>query len=301
MQDSKPRPGKARAIPRTVAARLLRSNRPPSPMLMTQPPVAKRTLREAALDALPDALAALACAIAWIAPAAPGFDLLAYAAPLYFVELPLAIVTTLAGVRRIQDGRLSRRDKLRFVLGPTVVLLLLATALLGWAGAIGVAWLGATQVSRLLWQGPDTRSVVPGLWLIFGRPSTWFDTETFRPPPAKGVYVVPVGHEQLMAMVTIAMWFVIPVAFLVLPDFGIGAADEAYATAVGWRQTVIGRLVPAHVALAAGLILFAVRALCHFEDAGAPPPADIETDPLLQDVIDEVEGRRPRAGARRKR
>ena len=268
---------------------------------MTRAPAATRTYGDAALDALPDVLAALACAIAWIAPHALGFDLLAYAAPLYFVELPLAFVTTLAGVRRIQDGVLSRRDKLRFVLVPTLVLMLLATALLGWAGAIGVAWLGAIQIARLLWQGRDTRAAVPGLWLVFGRPSTWFDTETFRPPPVKGVYVVPIGHEQLMALVTLATWFVIPFAFLLLPSFGVAGADEAYAASVGWRDTPIGKLVPAHVALAAGLILFAVRALCHFEDVGQVPPADIETDPVLQDVIDKVEGQRPRAGGRRRK
>jgi hypothetical protein len=262
-------------------------------------PAARRTLGEAALDALPDALAALACAIAWASPRALGFDLLAYAAPLYFVELPLALVTTLAGVRRIQDGVLSRLDKLRFVLVPTLVLLLLATTLLGAAGAIAVAWLGSVQIARLLWQGPDTRAAIPGLWLIFGRPSTWFDTETFRPPPEKGVHAVPVGHEQLMALVTLATWFIIPAAFLLLPAFGVGGADEAYAASVGWRGTPIGRLVPAHLALAAGLILFALRALCHFEDLREPPPADIETDPVLQDVIEKLEGRRP--GARRRK
>lgn len=265
---------------------------------MAHAPAARRTLREAALDALPDVLAALACGIAWASPRAPGFDLLSFAAPLYFVELPLALLTTLAGVRRIQDGVLSRIDKLRFVLIPTLVLLLLATALLGWAGAVAVAWLGSIQIACLLWQGPDTRAAVPGLWLVFGRPSTWFDTATVRPAPEKGLYVVPAGHEQLIALVTLAAWFIIPAAFLLLPSFGVGGVDEAYAASVGWRETPIGQLVPAHLALAAGLILFAVRALCHFEDLREPPPADVETDPVLQDVIEKIEGRRP--GARRR-
>ena len=51
---------------------------------------ANRTWTDATLDAIPDALAALACGLAWKAPDALGFDLLDYAAPLFFIELPLA-------------------------------------------------------------------------------------------------------------------------------------------------------------------------------------------------------------------
>lgn len=268
---------------------------------MTDAPAPTFTYRQAALDALPDLLAAIACAIAWASPRALGFDLLAYAAPLYLVELPLAFIAMLAGVRRVQDGRLSRIDKLRFVLVPTLVLVLLATASLGLAGLIAVGWLGAVQLARLLWQAPDTRAAVPGLWLVFGRPKTLFDTEAARPPPEKGVIAVPAGHEQLMALVTMGAWILIPTAFFVLPAFGVGGATQAYASSVGWEETAIGRTIPAHLALAAGVILFAMRVLCHFEDVSKAPSADIDSDPVLQDVIDKVEGRRPRRGARRRR
>jgi hypothetical protein len=268
-------------------------------------PVASRTYGSAILDALPDALAAAACGIAWAAPRALGFDLLAGAAPLYFIELPLAVIVAFAGVRRLRDPRWSLRARARYVVLPTLLLALLGGALLGPWGLLAILWLGSLTLARLLASTPDTSPEVPGLWLVFrlrskqGEPRYYMAPD--RPAPEPGMAVVPAGHAQLMAAVTIATWFAIPCSFLLFPDFGAGGATPGYAAAVGWTGTAIGQLVPAHVALAAGLVLFALRTLSHFEGIGEPPAARIEDDPLLQEVIEKVEGRRARRHARRKR
>lgn len=268
-------------------------------------PVATRTYGSAALDALPDALAAAACAIAWADPRALGFDLLASAAPLYFIELPLAVIVAFAGVRRLRDPRWSLRAKARYVVLPVLVLAVFGGALLGPWGLLAILWLGGLTLARLLASTPDTSPEVQGLWLVFrlrskqGEPRYYMAPD--RPAPEPGMAVVPAGHAQLMAAVTIATWFAIPCAFLLFPDFGTGGATPAYAAAVGWDATPVGHWVPAHLALAAGLILFALRTLSHFEGIGEPPAARIEDDPVLQEVVEKVEGRGRRHGRRRKR
>jgi hypothetical protein len=110
-----------------------------------------------------------------------------------------------------------------------------------------------------------------------------------------GQFLVPAGHEQLMAAATLVTWIAIPIAFaLVSPSaFGTGGATADYAASVGWSATTIGTMVPAHLALAAGLVLFSVRTFGHFEGTSEPPPAKIEDDAVLQEIIDQVEGRRP--------
>jgi hypothetical protein len=245
------------------------------------------------LDALPDLLAAIACATAWIRPDALGFDLLMWTAPLYFVELPLALVLLFAGVRRMNAGELSRREKLRVVLVPALLLAALAGWLLGSEGLIAVLWLGSLQVWRLLRGTPESSAVAHGSWLVYDRLARSYSMEERRPQARKGLVVVPAGHEQVMAAVTLGCWVWVPISFLLLaPNFGVGGVTPEYAAAVGWNATLLGKAtLPAHWCLAAGLILFTLRGLAHFEGLDDEPPPRIEDDALLQEVIDRVEGR----------
>jgi len=87
-----------------------------------EPDISQRSLGAATIDALPDALAALACAVAWRAPEALGFDLLIATAPLYFIELPLAIGFAFADKWRVPGEFLDRRRKLRLTVIPTFLL-----------------------------------------------------------------------------------------------------------------------------------------------------------------------------------
>src|SRR5688572_28981275 len=64
-------------------------------------PVPPRTWGAAAMDALPSFLAAVTCGLAWFDPRFPGIDMLRIAAPLFFLELPLAIVFAFADVWRV--------------------------------------------------------------------------------------------------------------------------------------------------------------------------------------------------------
>jgi hypothetical protein len=268
------------------------------------PDTTPRGLRDAMTDAFPDALAAIACAVAWKQPDAPGFDLLGIAGLLYFIELPLAILVGFAGVRRARHGTLTRRDRIWIVLFPALLLAAASTLLLGIAGLVAIAWLGAVSLARELRDTPHADPAVTGLWLVFGKrgAAISFDVTPRRPSnPGPGVVVVPAGHEQLMACATIGTWIVIPIVFAILPAFGVGGASADYALGAGWDATLVGRWVPAHLALAAGLILFAVRTLGHFEGIGEPPPVRVEEDELLQEVVEKVEGRPLPQRGRRKR
>lgn len=216
-------------------------------------PAPRRSYQQAAIDALPDLLAALACALAWIAPQAPGFDLLMWTAPAYFVELPLAILLGFAGVRRL-DGRLERREKLRMVVVPALVLAALSGLLLGAPGLLALGWLGALTVWRLVRDEPETSPVAHGAWLVYDRAERSFSLQERRPAPRRGLVVVPAGHEQVMAAVTIGAWIWIPIAFLVLPPLGTGGATPDYAAGVGWEDTLPGRVFPAHLCVARGLL-----------------------------------------------
>jgi hypothetical protein len=256
-------------------------------------PASRRTYAQAAFDALPDLGAALACAIAWIAPQALGFDLLMWAAPAYFVEFPLALLLTFAGVRRMSEGQLGRREKIRVVLVPALVLAALSGLLLGLEGLVALLWLGTLTIVRLLRGEAETSPTVRGAWLVYDRKERSFTMPEHKPAPRAGLIVVPAGHEQVMAAVTIGTFIWIPLSFLVLPAFGTGGATPAYAASVGWTDTAPGSLFPAHYCLAAGLILFTVRGLAHFEGVGEAPPARVEDDELLKDVIEKIEGRRP--------
>ncbi len=264
-----------------------------------------RSLGDACRDAWPDALAALACAIGWARPDALGFDLLATSGLLYFIELPLAAIAAIAIVRRIRHPGWSRRDKLKYALIPTLVLAWIGGSLLGLAGLIAILWLGGRTVAQLLRDAPGNDDGAAAMWLQARRTGTRVDFTLLprrpsEPPP--GALLIPAGHEHIMAYATAALWLLILIVILFLPPLGMGGATPDYAASVGWPDTPVGRVFPAHIALAAGLMLFGTRTLLHFEGTGTPEPAPprIEDDEALREVIAKVEGRRSSKSKRRK-
>ena len=264
----------------------------------------RRRLGDACRDAWPDALAATACAISWVRPDALGFDLLATSGLLYFIELPLAAIAAIAIVRRIRHPDWSRRDKLRYVLIPTLLLAWIGGALFGLAGLIAIAWLGGRTVAHLLRDAPDDDDGSATMWLHAQRSGTRvnFTLLPHRPAePPPGALLIPAGHEHIMAFATAALWLLILIVIMFLPPLGTGGATADYAAGVGWQDSVVGQSIPAHIALAAGLLLFGTRTLLHFEGTGPfeSEPPRIEDDEVLREVIAKVEGRRAGKGRRR--
>ena len=261
-----------------------------------------RTHGDALREAWPDALAAIACGIAWVRPDALGFDLLATAGLLYFIELPLAIITLFAIVRRIRDEHWTRLHKAGYVLVPTLILAIVGGMLLGSAGLIAIVWLGGRTLMQLWRDVPGTDGDFSGMWLKSTRVGTTVTSEWVSHRPARlppGVTMIPAGHEHIMAFATIVTWFAILVAIAALPPFGAGGATEAYAASAEWTATPIGSQLPAQTALAAGLLLFGIRTLLHFEGTGtpeAPAPSLADDDEILREVIEAVEGKQRGAG-----
>jgi hypothetical protein len=264
----------------------------------------RRTWAVALMDALPDALALGACLLAWLAPTALRIDLVAWAAPLYFVEFPLALILLFGGVTRIEDPAMSRRSKLGFVLAPILVVALMAPMFLGPAGLVAVFALSA----RLLWRvasGRIDRSArVRGAWITYaegdGAHEVDSGTVRMRVGGRRGRnagggrrWRVEASHELVMAALTLTFWVFIAMAFMLvtIPPGGITAEIAAASL---WTRTVIGSIVPPQVALAAGATLFAARVLGHLEGiepADAPPPVSVEDDPVLREIVDRIEGK----------
>lgn len=266
----------------------------------------RRTWSVAALDALPDTLALGACLLAWLAPGAVRFDLIAWAAPLYFVEFPLALLALFGGVTRLEDRAMSRRTKLSFVVAPILLVALFAPLVLGPGGFVAVILLSA----RLLWRAAtgtiDRSPRVRGAWITYAE-----GDEVDRHQSALRISVgrkrraderrgrswrVEASHELVMAALTLTFCVFIAVAFqfVSIPTGGITAEIAAASL---WSRTAIGSVVGAHAALAAGAALFAARILGHTEGveaADAPPPPTVEDDPVLREIVDKVEGRKPK-------
>lgn len=267
---------------------------------------APRTWTDAFVDAVPDMLAALACGIAWQAPQALGFDLLAYAAPLFFIELPLAIMFLFADAWRVPGEFLAARSKLGLIVIPAVLIGALCFGLFGVAGLIAVAWLGGLALWRLLREGEDRRPPPTGRWLVMAprgkETERWLTRERpDRRDLPEGSWIVPFAHNQFLPGITILAWVGL---FLLLMLSGVevpvAGATTAYAQMAGWADTPIGGEIPAHEALAAGLALFVARCASHFDDLDEPPPANIDDDAVLREVIEKVEGR-PLKRANKKR
>lgn len=275
----------------------------PAPAAATE---ARRTWSVAAMDALPDTLALGACLLAWLAPGAVRFDLIAWAAPLYFVEFPLALLALFGGVTRLEDRAMSRRTKLSFVVAPILLVALFAPLVLGPGGFFAVIALSA----RLLWRAAtgtiDRSPRVRGAWITYAE-----GDEVDRHQSALRISVgrkrraderrgrswrVEASHELVMAALTLTFCVFIAVAFqfVSIPPGGVTAE---IAAASSWSRTAIGSVVGAPAALAAGAALFAARILGHTEGveaADAPPPPTVEDDPVLREIVEKVEGRKPK-------
>jgi hypothetical protein len=266
----------------------------------------RRTWMVALMDALPDTLALGICLLAWLAPSALRFDLVAWAAPLYFVEFPLALILLFGGVTRIEDPAMSRRSKLGFVLVPILIVALMAPMFLGPGGLVAVLALSA----RLLWRvasGRIDRSArVRGAWITYseGDGAHEVDSATVRmrvggkralAPDGGRRWRVEASHELVMASLTLTFWVLIAVAFMMV-TIPAGAITPEIAAASLWSRTVIGGIVQPHIALAAGATLFTARVLGHLEGieaADAPPPVSVEDDPVLREIVAKIEGKRP--------
>lgn len=258
---------------------------------------APRTWIDAAADALPDALAALACAIAWMAPQVFGFDLLTYAAPLFFIELPLAVMFLCADSWRVPGEFLSAREKLFWILVPTALLGTLCVALFGMAGLIAIVWLGGYAMWKLWREGEDRRPPPTGRWLILTKRGNETVHRLSRQRPDRrdlpeGAWILPMAHNQFLPGITILAWIGLFLLLLLSgADIPTGGASAAVAQSLGWTATPIGSEIAAHKALAAGLALFALRCVSHFDDLDDPPPTNLDDDAVLREVIEKIEGR----------
>jgi hypothetical protein len=270
-----------------------------------------RTLGTALADALPDAIACGACLLAWVAPRAiGGVDLIAYAAPLFGIQLPMALIGLFAGVSRIDDRSMSRATKAGFVLAPALTMALFAPALLGAQALLGVLWLSALSLWRIADGTIDREAPVQGAWITYqqgedeqGRPLRSYAVSTGGSPPMRGGRVrqwrVEAGHSQVMASLTamagLVLCFLLP--FVDVERLGVTPEIEA---ASAWSATALGQVVGAHFVLAGGVALFAARVLLHFEgiepargSRGTAPVPRIEDDPVLREIVDRID-RKPR-------
>jgi hypothetical protein len=267
-----------------------------------------RTLGDAVLDALPDALAAGACLLAWTKPQAFGsFDLIAYAAPLFFIQLPLSIIGLFTGVTRLSDQAMGRATKAGFVLAPSIAMALLAPILLGVQALVGVLLLSAESLWRIATGQVDRDAPVKGAWITYtqgedasGRARRAYSVSTDGSQRLGGrvrQWRVEAGHRQVMASLT-ATAGVFLLCLLPFIDVEPLGATRAVVDASAWSQTLLGQIAGAHHALAGGVFLFAARLLLQFEgiapQPGSPeaaPLPTIEDDPVLREIIRKVDAR----------
>jgi hypothetical protein len=268
-----------------------------------------RTLAHAVFDAVPDALAGGACLLAWVNPQAlGGFDLIAYAAPLFLIQLPLSFIGLFTGVTRLSDESMGRATKAGFVLAPGVAMALLAPIALGAQALLGVLLLSAEALWRIATGQVDRDAPVKGAWITYtqgedaaGNARRAFSASTDGARQLGGrvrQWRVEAGHRQVMASVTATLGvFLVPLlAFIDVDPLGVTPAVEA---ASAWSQTTLGKMVGAHYALAGGVALFAMRLLMQFEGItprpGSPeaaPLPTIEDDPVLREIVRKIDARK---------
>jgi len=279
-----------------------------------------RTATDAFVAAIADASAAGACLLAWVNPQAFGsFDLLAYAAPLFCIQLPLSFLLMSGVVNRLGNEHMSRDSKLGFVLVPSVAMAVAAPIALGPDALIGVMWLSGTLLFQIVSGRIHREAAVKGAWITFtegldadGRSTRSYGINADASAPRGGRvrrWRVEAGHSQVMAGLTVhcglVLAFLMP--FIDVDRLGVTPAVEA---ASAWSQTLIGGAVGAHYVLAAGVALFVGRMLLQFEGiaprAGSPeaaPIPDIDSDPVLREIVEKIEGKAPRgqSGAKPKK
>jgi hypothetical protein len=279
-----------------------------------EPATRSRTLTDACVDAAFDAVAAAACMLAWVKPQAlAGVDLIAWTAPLAFVQMPLALIAQFSGVLRLTDSEMSRATKRAFILAPTLMVGLFAPSLLGPEALYAVAWLAASLLWRVWRGGIDREAAVEGLWIAYSRErargaiggSYGVDFGSGAAGAVDGLrhWRVAAGHTQVMAHLTLItgmlLAFVLP--FIELDRFGVAIAIEQ---ASAWAATPIGGIVGAPTALAAGTALFGARALLQFEGiapASASPKPTVDNDPVLRDIVRKLDGDPPPRRRKRRR
>jgi hypothetical protein len=261
------------------------------------PPLRARTRLDTWFEALPELLAAATCAVALVQPDWPGYDLLRTAGLLFFVQLPLALITLFAGVLRIEDRAMGRSTKSAFLVIPTLIFALVTLLMLGPQGLLAVAWLSAANVYRLVTGAAPRTATVPGFWMTFeqGDGDSGVATSGIsikaRGGDGKGrTWKVQGGVEQFDTGVTITLWMVVAALVYFLP-LSSSAATEAYGTRIGWDLTAVGAIVAPAKALWAGTILFALRTLSKLDLLAAPaaPAARIEDDEVLEEIVSSVE------------
>ncbi len=265
------------------------------------PAAPPRGVGDAFRDAVPDVLAAAACGLCWAAPTYfGGLDLIAYAAPLFLLQLPLSIIGLFGGVLRLEDKRMSRATKASFILLPLGALVFIATIVLGPAALWGLATLSATMVWRLVSGHVDRSATVPGAFINF---TSGNDEGMIGAPSGDSVRIgrrgkvqqwrVPVGHQEIMAGLSLTLGMIL--LFLV-PAVGPspGGITEEVVKASRWSTLPINGMVPAHIAVASGVFLFIARILSQFTGLGAgqgdtAPAANVKDDPLLREIIAKVD------------
>lgn len=282
----------------------------------SMPAPAPRTRRDALFDALPDAIVVAICLLAWTVPRPLGVDLVETAAPVFFVELTLSMLLLFAGVRRLEDRAMAPRTKLSFVLVPALVLMPLCLLLLGPWALLAAAWLVGAEAMKVLTGTLDRTPPVRGAWITYREGNGGVSTEGsglsayvrvagMRKRGGTRQWRVQAGHQQVMAGLTLGTGLVIAVALLFV-DVPTGALVPAVVADALWAKTLMGHMVPAHVAVAAGFALFLARVPAHFEGLGPPRPEDtvasIENDPVLREITRKLDGEpsaRSKPGRRR--
>lgn len=237
-------------------------------------PPRARSRAEALREAVPDMIIAGGCALAWIAPSALGFDLLKLFGDFFALEIAVVLLLGMAGIRRVPEKSISREDRLWFIVLPLVILIGFAWGYAGTSGLLAMLCLGG----RTLWaqhrERQDTRPPVTGLWLRYSRSGTGvlMEITTTRPTPSGDPkeWCVPAGQEQKMSHISLFLWLGVAFALVGLDLPALGATAE-YAASVGWVREPLHKLIPAHLAVAAGALFFTGRTLAHFHGTTAEP------------------------------
>jgi hypothetical protein len=260
-----------------------------------------RGFAQACGEAVPDVLALGVCLLAWINPGSVHFDIIALAAPLFFVQTALAIPQTFSGVLRLREHEMSRAQKAGFLIWPIIVLLPLVWGLFGHWALLSLLLVSGEALWRALTGRVDTSAPVRGAWITYTEGDDGVTSSTSMVSVSANAsarrsrgfkqWRVEAGHMQVMATLTLT-GAVLTVFVVLFTEVGAGGIAPAHLASSAWPQTLIGKIVPAHDALAAGVALFGMRTFAQFEGvigAPEPPTPDIADDPVLREIVEKVE------------